>query len=240
MNTTRDLLRSSLVLLFLLVPVSPLRAAAQAARSDVARDCAARLLTPVAIRNGVDLTKDTAQSEWLHVQQTHKELPLELYTAELLTRRPGYVVTFIPDAGCTLIGGDVSELLGIPMTQDEVASFTVVQYNRAVRKESDIRYESPLSIAQALVQLVYRSNSRRILNTVDEISLPQSRRLRRTMRRTLNTLRRQLQPPRIERGAGNVMLVRIYTWDPSAGVVLFNTVILLPDGRVALSASQVR
>jgi hypothetical protein len=238
MNDKRKLLRFIAAIL-LALSAEPARLSADDNMDGVVpRNCAARLLQPMALRSGVDLAIDSARNQWLHIEESHSGLPLRIFSAELVTRRPGYFLTFASGKKCTLIGGDVAEILGVTMTINDLAAFAIVQYNDAVTKEDGAKFDAPLQSALALLQLASPDSSFRVLNTVDEIPRNPHGRMQRSERRTIKILRQQVALPKIETGSG-VTVVRFFTWDELGGVVWNNTIASLSDGRVSLSRTAI-
>lgn len=202
--------------------------------SDPVRDCAARLLKTVALQSGLDLSTDSWAQQWVHVRKTsYTGLPLTLHIAELLTRRPGYRVTFA-SSPCTLIAGDVSEILGVTLTPEELVSFATVQYNSALRTSEGTKLAAPVEAAESFLRLVSPDSAARLLTAADEIPRAAAR-LSGKDREIMRRVQKEVIRPTVEDGASGVVVVRFFTWDELGGVVRNNTFLIMNDGRISLS-----
>jgi hypothetical protein len=216
-----------------LLTSTDVRAAAAEGPKNV-RDCAARLLAPAANRSGVDLTSEEARAQWMHTRHVPAALPVDVYSAELVTRRPGVSVTFVADSACTLIGGDLNEVLGLSLAPDEAVNFAITQYNLVVAATGAGRDGAGLPHVQVLLQLALPHASIRVLNSVDDIPLPAGRASRQNSR-ALGKFRKQISAAITEPGAGGLRTLRFYTWSAAGGVISSNTAVLLADGRISLT-----
>jgi hypothetical protein len=203
---------------------------------EVAMDCAMRLFAPLAAKNGARLSAEWAEDGWVHVREVRHSLPVRVYEAELLTRRPGWQITFSPERNCSLIGGDLNDVLGLTLSSEEGEAFTLTQYNSLVGEGRSTIYEKPVVAAQDVLRLVSVANNFVVLNAFGDIPKRKERTTRRE-RKTLQALRSTIAAPTVERSASGSVIVRLYSWHKWGGSVEYNTVVLHPDGRVSLSRS---
>jgi hypothetical protein len=197
--------------------------------------CAAHLLGPAAKQHGLDLAEAAARDEWMRVESLHFEsLPLNVFRAHLFVRRPGYIAIFAVDEQCTLIKGNLNDLLGLDISFGAALDFSVGQYNKAIgsRGDVDIKGSAPDVLARSILSLVSPVPSV-VLTSSDDI--PRNHAGRRGDMRMDRRKRSLVRQPTVVRGAGDIQAVRLFSWDEVGGVVWQNDFIILQDASIALS-----
>jgi hypothetical protein len=231
-----EMARSCVVAVALIVLELVFAAPLRADDRDAAMDCAVRLFAPVAAETGVTLSAEWGEDGWLKVRRVESSLPVQVYEATLSTRRPGWRITFSPQRNCTLIGGDVNDVLGVQLRQEELEAFALTQYNGIAGEGRGSGFDEPLVAAQDVLRLLSIAEEFVVLNSVDDIP-GRKQRMGWPKRRALNALRARIVPPTVERNASGMVIVRFFSWHKWGGSVGYNSVLLHPDGRVSLSRS---
>jgi len=206
------------------------------------RSCAESLFEPLlAASTEAD---DAAQLSvhWI-IDEAFAELPIDLYEGLLKNGdEVEHRAVFTYSArDCRLIGGDLAELVGRKLSDEEMLDYGTRAYNKALATAEPVQLDgSAAKIGYALgvsALVIPGSADVRLLTGAAELEggSDSCERSDRSRRRGARKIDRSFEPPRVEYTAGSDV-VSFYSWSRLGGDVRSHRVKLADDGTVAVES----
>lgn len=224
--------------------VGPLTWPGAKAKSESLEACATSLFRPMVARKYSTVgAVQAALTHCIRVVDDRRDAlgpaGANVYRAEYCVSRPSVFAWFsFEESGlCTLISGDLNDLLGVQLSPSERAAFALVGFNQvaAVHPPHFESEEAILNYLLAAINLIEPSGSVVMISNADDVWSASSEQERPKERRMSGKIARQIKAPTIVRDDVGLTTVTFFTWADVGGLVLKNEFLIWPDGQIARS-----